>query len=213
MKIKFLALIMIFLFPILLNAQLNNKGLKFTYSSSGIYHDQIDNFASRRNGFVFAAFYEFRIHKFLSFLPQIEYAQKGFVEKQVETNEAGEIIQQVKANTRLDYLSIPWLVKFRYPDIKLEPYFILGPRFDYLIHKRNGVFHFTQVDFESQFADHLDEFVFGGLVGAGFRLVKIDRLNTFLEFRYQFDFSDSFSNIEEVTVKNNSYDIGLVIAF
>lgn len=204
---------MIILVPIVLDAQHNNKGLKIAYTSSGIYHNQINDFASRRNGFNIALFYEFTIHKFLSFLLQIEYAQKGFVEKQVETNDMGDFIKNVNANTRLDYLSIPLLVKFRYPEIKLEPYFILGPRFDYLIHKRNGVFHFTQVDFESQFADHLDEFVFGGSVGAGFRLAKIDRLNTCLEFQYQFDFSDSFSNFEEVTVKNNSYNIGMVITF
>jgi len=213
MKVKFLVILMIILFPYVLIAHPNNKGFKFAYTSSGIYHDRIDNFASRRNGFNIALFYEFGNHKFLSFIAQIEYAQKGFVEKQVETNETGEIIQNVKANTRLDYLSIPLLIKFKYPRITPEPYFIFGPRFEYLINKRNGVFHFSQIDFKSQFVDHLDKFVFGGSFGAGFRLAKIYRLNTLLEFRYHFDFSDSFSKIEEATVKHNSYNIGLAISF
>ena len=199
--------------PYTLYAHSNYKGFKFAYTSSGIYHNQIDDFAFRRNGFNIALFYEIRMFKFLSLIPQLEYAQKGFVEKQVETNEAGEIIQEeVEANTRLDYLSIPLMVKFKYPDIKPEPYLVFGPRFDYLINRRNGVFHFTQVDFKSQFADYLDEFVFGGSFGAGFRLAKIDRLNTFLEFRYNFDVSDSFSKIEKIAAKNNSYDVVLVIA-
>lgn len=213
MKLKFLALVTTVLFPIVLNAQHHNKGFKIAYTSSGIYHDQIDDFASRRNGFNIALFYEIGMFKFLSLIPHIEYAQKGFVEKQVETNDIGEFIQNVEANTRLDYLSIPLLIKIKYPKIKPEPYLVIGPRFDYLIKKRNGVFHFTQVDFKSQFADYLDEFVFGGSFGAGFQLAKIARFNTFLNFRYNFDFSDSVSKIEVITTKNNSYDIGLVISF
>ena len=213
MKVKLSVMATITLFPCVLIAHPNQKGFKFAYTSSGVHHDKIDDFASRRNGFSLGLFYELGIYKFLSFMAYVEYAQKGFVEEQVETNELGDFIQNVDANTRLDYLSVPLLIKFKYSRIKPEPYFLFGPRIDYLMNKRNGVFHFTEVDFKSQFADHLDKFIIGGSLGAGFRLPKIYRLNTFLEFRYNFDYSDSYSKIEEITVKNNSYDVGLLIAF
>lgn len=214
MKIKFLIITIIMLFPVALFAQyFNNMGVKLAYTTSNIYHDIINNFSSRRSGFNVALFLELGNYKYLALVTQIEYIQKGFVEEQDETNEIGELIQHVEANTRLDYLSIPIFLKLKYPKIKFVPYMILGPRFDYLLNKENGVYEFTKVNFKSQFADHFDKYVFGGSIGAGFNLLKIYRFNTFLEFRYNIDFSDSFSSIKEVTIKNNSYDFWLGIAF
>jgi len=219
MKIKWCLILLLILLPDFLLAQSkNNNGVKFGYTSSGIYGTYTENTffsTSRRNSYHVALFIEYCNYSFFSLVSQIEYAQKGFIEKQVETNESGQFIQNVKAKTRLDYFSIPLLVKIKYSKIKLNPYIIFGPRFDYLVNKKKGIFKFTEIDFESQFAEYLNlnKTVFGGSIGIGFSLPRISLLKSFLEFRYNHDFTDSFFIIKENTVKNKSFDLWLGISF
>jgi hypothetical protein len=211
MKTQVVIVAILLLCPVLLFGQfLDNKGVKIAYTSSNISHSIFDDFSSSRSGFNAGLFVEFGKFKLLSFVTNIEYAQKGFIEEQVETGEDGpEPIKNVEANTRLDYLSIPLFLKVRYPDSKYEPYVILGPRFDHLFNKKNGVYKFTKVDFKSESANYFDKNIFGSSFGVGFNLPKFSRLNTFVEFRYNVDFSDSYSSIKTVTVKNRSYDFWL----
>lgn len=219
MKIKWWMVLLLILLPEFLLAQsIKNNGIKLGYTSSGIYgtfSENTYNLTSRRNCYHAALFIEYCNYSFFSLVSQIEYAQKGFIEKQAETDETGQFIQDVKANTRLDYVSIPLFVKIKYSKIKLNPYVIFGPRFDYLVNRRNGIFKFSKIDFNSQFADYLNinKSVFGSSIGMGFNLPKISLFESFLELRYNHDFTDSFFINEENTVRNNSFDLWLGISF
>ena len=214
MKINGRIILVLGLLPSMLFARfINSIGTKCAYTSSNIYHGLMDDCLSRRSGFNIALFCEFGSFKYFSVVTQIEYAQKGFIEEMKEADETGDIIQHLDGNTRLDYLSVPLLLKIKYPKAKFVPYLVLGPRFDYLINTKNGVWEFTEIDIKSTTADKLDKEVFGGSIGAGFNLAKLSCLQTFIELRYNFDFSDSYSWTNNVTVRNNSFDFWLGIAF
>ncbi|MFC1726885.1 outer membrane beta-barrel protein, partial [candidate division KSB1 bacterium] len=152
MKTKcMLVMMFIILIPQILSAQvLRNYGVKAEFTSSGIYNEVLNEGFSRRPGFGFAVFAEVFNNPVFSVLFQAEYAQRGFLEEQAETNESGDFIQTVKANTRLDYLSFPILAKLRYTKGRYTPYVIFGPRLDFLLNKRNGKFRFTVGSFESE---------------------------------------------------------------
>ena len=207
-------IIMIILIPQILSAQLiRNSGVKAAFTSSGIYNEILNERFSRRAGISLAVFAEVFNTPVFSILLQAEYAQRGFLEEQAETNESGDFIQTVKANTRLDYLSFPILAKLRYSKGLYVPYIFFGPRLDFLLNKRNGEFRFTIATAKSEVADFYDNFVFGSTFGAGIELPKISSLRSILEIRYNLDFSDSYSSLDFNKVRNNSFDLWLGILF
>jgi hypothetical protein len=210
MKVKYLVLTSILLFPLILNAQLISElGILGGYTSSNINVDQFDDFSKRRSGFTVGVFSDVLNNPIFSIAVQIQYTQKGFIMENIETDEQGNYIQTAEANFRLHYISMPIMAKIKYSTAVISPYLLGGPRLDYLIGRKNGVFKalFTNVSYESNFANNFSNFVFGGTVGAGIKLPPISKLNLAFEFAYNFDFTDSSSKIETLEAKNNSYDI------
>jgi len=113
------------------------------YSSSGMKVDKYNEFYNNRSGFGLGVFGNYHFINLFSLTVQLQYAQKGYTEKQDETGETGNYIQTVEANTRLDYLSVPILAKIEYSNLAVTPYALVGPRFDYLVNKRNGIYKFS----------------------------------------------------------------------
>jgi hypothetical protein len=212
MKMKYFILTFFLLFPIILNAQLISEwGVIGGYTSSNINTDKFDDISKRRSGFIAGVYSGFLNNPLFSITVQIQYSQKGFTEEIIETNDFGEPIQTVKANSRLDYLSIPILVNLKYSNPLITPYLVTGPRLDYLITKKNGKYKFTNITLESEWVNNFSDFVIGGTVGAGIKLPWISKINFAFEFVYNFDLTDSYSKIETLEVKNNSYDFLLKI--
>jgi hypothetical protein len=209
MKVCFRLLLLFLLLPALAPGQpISDYGFKAAATSSGLVSDKLPDI-SLRSGLCLASFIEAFRTSYFALQVQLEYNQRGFVEEQVETTETGQIVQKVLANTRLDYISLPVLVMF-YPFGPAYPHYtLLGPRIDYLAHRRNGVFKFTQVDHESRLADDFADFVVGASFGVGLTYPGPFGLRISMELRYNGDFTDSYADIKTLAVRNHSMDIWL----
>jgi hypothetical protein len=147
----------------------------------------------------------------------VEYAQRGFKEKQFVTSEnSPEPIDVVRASTRLDYISLPILLKLQYPSLVAGPYLLLGPRMDFLVNREPGKFEFMggsfQIIGESGLHNVFDGQAFGGTVGLGLTADKLLPLPLLVEARYNFDFTDN-SKSSLFQGKVNSFDVWLGIEF
>ena len=186
-------------------------GIKAGYLSSNISVDKFENFSERRDGFLVGVYSKiFSIDKF-SLILQLDYLRKGYNEIQYETNNEGKLIQTVRANTRLDYLSIPILIEYSFDKIPLKPYLITGPKFDILIGRFNGRFNFSNSNLESSFADYLRSNSAGWRIAGGFNFTKIANLNLGLELFYDMDFTNSYSINDFLVVKGNDFGIMLTV--
>jgi hypothetical protein len=207
-------LIIVSLCPIFLHAQIvTNYGIKTAFTQTMFDIDGFYNFTTWRSGFNIAFYLEHNFYKYMALILQLEYSQKGYISEQVETNEIGTKIQDVRANTRLDYLSLPFLIKIKYPTLKLTPFIALGPRFDYLINYSKGKFKFTSVTAIDDFADNLKSFVTGSSVSCGLQIPASQKYHFSIELRYNNDFTNSAKAPVQYTVKNSTYDIWIGFEF
>jgi len=169
----------------------------------------------RRIGINAAFFLEWGRSSVISLVTQVEYSQRGFKEKQFVTGEnSPEPIDVVYATTRLDYISLPILLKLQYPSLAAGPYLLLGPRADFLVHREPGKYEFAggvfQIIGESGLHKAFDDQAFGGTVGLGFVPDKLLPLPLLVEARYNFDFTDN-SKLPVLRGRNNSFDVWLGI--
>lgn len=169
----------------------------------------------RRVGVNAAFFLEWGRASVISLVTQMEYAQRGFGVKQEVTGEYGpEPIDFVRANTRLDYISLPILLKLQYPSLAAGPYLLLGPRVDFLVHREPGKFKISgdgfQIIWESDLHKAFADQALGGTAGLGLAADKLLRLPLLVEARYNFDFTDS-NKLPVSQGKNNSFDVWLGI--
>lgn len=215
MKSKlFFILIIVCLSPVLSKAQIiSNYGAKTAFTRSMFEIEEDFNFSTWRSGFNVAIYTGKNVSEFVSFLLQFEYSQKGYIFEQVETNEVGTEIQNVRANTRLDYISVPIFLKIIYPTQRLTPFITIGPRLDYLANVSKGKFKFSSMKFIDPFADYLKSYILGGSASCGLQIPASNKYNISIEFRYNYDFSDSAKEPVQYTVKNKSFDIWLGIGF
>jgi hypothetical protein len=161
-------IVFVCIFPAMTHAQLfYGWGVKAAFTRSRLAIDDFDNFSTWRSGLNAAIYGEHEFGHYVTVVGQLEYTQKGYIFEQVETNQAGQKIQDVHANTRLDYVSVPLLLKLKYPMPDWIPFITVGPRFDYLFHYQKGEFQFTSVTVADDMADHLESFVLGTSVSCG----------------------------------------------
>ena len=115
-------------------------GLKGGLVSSSVT-DNLDQFdMERRTGWSALLFAERDLLPFLALVAEAGYAQRGFVETMAERAPDGTVEQTVRANTRLDYLTIPVLSKLNYDFSVFRLYALAGPRLDVLVGREAGVF-------------------------------------------------------------------------
>lgn len=187
--------------------ELRSYGLKLAITSSDQQRDysQLNIDTKRRVGINCCIYAEWFDHPFISVLTQLEYNQKGFGDEWAFTNELGPENAVIKIlYDRLDYVSIPVLVKITLTGSRVEPFAYFGPRIDYFI---GGSY---DRPFASQLYDNYKKSVLGGTVGVGLGTRQFLHSYCALELRYNYDLTYSY-NTEFLKVKNNSMDIWVVI--
>jgi hypothetical protein len=189
-------------------------GFKVAYTSA----DQRLDYGSfvaqteRRNGFNVAVYAEWLNLPFLSLITQIEYAQRGVGIPYLRITTYDRMINVATTDNspvsynRLDYISIPVLVKLSLPEKVLSPYIVCGPRCDFLLAYKED--H----DFLSSTYDKFKKVLLGGSAGFGLELNSVLPVGMVLEARYNFDLSDSFRSTY-LNVRNNSFDVWLGVVF
>ncbi len=188
-------------------AGLNSSNAALSFPQSAF---EIDT--QRRTGINAAFFVEWGNFSVFSFITQVEYAQRGFAEEQIITGEnSPEPLGAIQASTRLDYISLPILLKLQYPRLAAVPYLLFGPRVDFLVNREAGKFEFQMGTFESPLGKGFEERAFGGVIGLGFSADKLLHLPLLVEARYNFDFTNNADLTMLGQAKSNSFDFWLGI--
>jgi hypothetical protein len=151
----------------------------------------------RRNAAIFAAWDVFSIS---SLVAQAEYVQGGFVQER--TVRGNNIRRVVRQGTRLDYVSLPILMKLQYPSLASGPYLIGGPRLNILIYRSA----------EIGLHNYLGEQTVDGVIGLGIVSNRLWRFPLLVEARYNFDFTE-IRKYNTVQAKKNSFDVWLGMMF
>lgn len=207
---KKLLILAVFLISISFSVQaqiINNYGVKLGLISSDLSYNNFPTTVEteRKLGFVGGAFVEWFNNPIFSVITQIEYAQKGSSYEIVMTGEGGpEPIGTKTYSNKLDYLSIPIYAKFKIPSIIISPYLFAGARVDFLLS--------YSTEFDSTIFSKFKNTTFGGVIGIGVQPMLNIPLNPFLEFRYDFDFTNSYDE-NGMTIKNNAFVILLGVTF
>ena len=164
------------------------------------YSRNIDFPAERRWGFDAGVFVEGLNIPYFSLLAEAHYVQKGFrITLPITTPAYPEGTgEEATFEPRVDYLSIPVLVKIRFETGTLTPYVIGGPRIDFLIGKN--------VDAAGTVYDDLKKTDIGGSLGAGVEIPFVAGTGLITEFRYSPSFTTIFAD-RFLTIKNESFEL------
>ena len=176
--------------------------------------EQMQFEGGRRTGFHAAFFIESFKHQAFSLLAQMEYAQRGFVEGQALTGPDGpEPLGTILTTSRLDYISVPLLIKLQSRNTSINPFITFGPRLDFLINREPGKIFSDEGNYvPTPFADFFKDRAWGGAVSLGLATNKIVALPLLFEVRYNFDFTDNIA-AEIYDAKKSALDIWLGMAF
>jgi hypothetical protein len=208
MKVKLFLIFLLLLSASQTNAQaLINYGLKGAVSSS---FQQIEPFYKympykRYVGFNAGIFSEWFNHQFLSLVAQLEYRQVGMGVPFGNTDSNGTVLRTYYYYSRFDYLSLPLFLKIR-KNAFVSTYLFIGPRFDFLLGYK------TEDAFITTLFDKYEKTILGGSFGLGFETNMTSRLKTYIEFRYNHDFTDTY-NDGFLKINNNAYDLWVGVGF
>ena len=206
-----LTIVVVFALPDPSRAQwVDSYGVKVGVVSASAA-DNLDTF-DRRTGLTASLFAERHLLPYLSLTAEVGYVQRGFVETQVERTATGEVVGVVKANTRLDYLTIPVMAKLGYHLTPALLYAMAGPRLDVLLGREPGVFEFSSITIESIIADAYGSPAVGMTIGVGVSTTGLFPAGLLLEGRYEFDFTDSFAAGPRET-RNNAFTVMVGVVF
>jgi opacity protein-like surface antigen len=204
-----ISLILVLILASIGNAQLIKAvGAKVAYTSS--YQDfRYTNFSvttQRRSGINAAVFLEWLNSPYVSIVSQAEYAQRGMVMRAAITLNDPTPVGYVDLDNRVDYLSVPILVKLMLPLDSVTPYLIAGPRYDVLLG-----FHSDRSGFDAVYNDFKHNML-GFSVGGGVSTTAFFPYPLIVEFRYNADLGDSYAT-PLLTVRNEAFDVWLGVAF
>ena len=186
---------------------INNYGVKLGIISSDLSYNNFPTTleTERKLGFIGGAFVEWFNYPIFSMITQIEYAQKGSSYEIVVTGENDPTPIGIKTyNNNLYYISLPVYVKAKITMSSLIPYVFAGARADFLLG--------YSTEFDSTIFSKFKNTTFGGVLGFGIEPLLDIPLNPFLEFRYDFDFTNSYDE-NGMTIKNNAFDILIGVSF
>lgn len=185
-------------------------GLKGGFISAGQKYNfsiTTDPEIVRRSGFGVAGFIEWFDHPVFSVVTQVEYVQKGMGSTfGVTTPGSPTPTGTVTLYNRLDYISLPVLVKLSIPAGSATPYAIAGVRIDHLLgfESDEGAFDILYERFDRNLP--------GATIGAGVELGSVMPVGILAEVRYNIDLSDSYLT-DVLEVSNNTFDFWLGICF
>jgi hypothetical protein len=144
----------------------------------------------------------------ISILTEVHYIQKGadfktniLVTTIADPEGTGE---NYTFSSKVDYLSIPLLVKIRMDNASFSPYIFAGPRFDLFLKDHSAGLGIILA--ESKKVD------VGGTFGLGVELSSLLPIHVGAEIRYSPSFQDIYS-VSYLKVKNRSLEFLLVISF
>ena len=183
--------------------QLNEIGLKFGGQSTGLYSDPID-VDERRVDFSIYTYGEIGIYKWISAAVDLGYIRRGYSETLVERGKNGEIIGDVTANSRLDYLSLATQVQGEMNYNNLALFGGIGPRFDYLVQKKAGVYEFSDSSLKDDLVSFFDPYTAGIRATAGIKNISLKQSNLRVELHYEVDVTDSMSDYPR-SVRNYAF--------
>jgi hypothetical protein len=184
----------------------NSSRVTLSYVKSAFQYE-----TERRTGVHAAFFLEWGRSSLISLITQVEYAQRGFAEEQTMTDELGQEKGVVCAKTRLDYVSVPIIIKLQYPRLVAGPYLVFGPKVDWLVHRTAGKFEFPIATIESSLYKVFADQALSTTVGLGFAAEKLLHLPLLIETRYNFVLTDN-TDVKTISkAQNQSFDIWLGI--
>jgi hypothetical protein len=160
-----------------------------------------DDYPTRsREGITLGGYVELPLRRGLHVLAEFEYVQKGMRDQWFEITPGGEEIRGPWLDNRVDYLSIPVLIKYVVPVGDFRPFVSAGPRVDIRIGSRCQPDPFGPIVWDYIY-DDLERIDFGADAALG-----IDTPWLSLEGRYNYAFQPSFRS-GFITVRNRSYQV------
>jgi len=184
----------------------------YTAAEQNWEHDWISNDdISMRPGFHVGVLSDWFDYKGLSLNVGIQYEQKGMNETINLVDEGGHDLGERTFTSRLDYISIPLLVKYSREWDEVSAYLLAGPRFDIFLGYADG-----DGDLVYGIEDEYKDFVFGLSGGFGIERRILSLQTIFVEFVYNYDPLWLYESTNIMTgnafkVKNQSFNISIGI--
>lgn len=136
----------------------------------------------------------------VSLLTEVRYVQKGVIEERVVTGPNDPVGQLREFESRVDYVSVPLLVRLDLLGGDIRPYLAAGPRVDVNVSHRADNLH-------SPVYDGLDRWDLGADLVCGVRIRRFS-----LEGRYGHTFGHSYESAV-LKVRNRSTSLLLGLSF
>jgi opacity protein-like surface antigen len=161
-----------------------------------------------RAGFQFGFFLEYPVNRYFSLVPEFRYVPVGVKYSIVYVQESGYVGGPVSETrkTRVDYLSVPLMIKARLPMKKFTPYVIAGPRVDFQL--GTGA---DSRDF-SQLYDQFDQITAGFTFGGGVQFKLSPRYNLLVEASYSPDVTKVYET-DLLNIRNHTLSIVTGVTF
>ena len=200
-----------------INAQLlNDYGIKIGYvaaNQSFMFKSKSDNLdLQNRSGFTVGVYAEWFSGPSFHVITEVNYIQKGMIDKVEKRGETecdcvhegmiGKLERRGETEyigSRLDYLSIPVLAKFRHDYKYFSLYLLVGPTLDALLNYESPYYSLYSA---------FRKFGLGGDVGIGFASDLTRTRIQALEIRYSYDLIAPYQT-ELLDVKNKSIEISI----
>jgi hypothetical protein len=164
-----------------------------------------------RPGLDVGIFLEWLDIPYLSILSELHYIQKGakctsnvMMTMVDRSSPLGYVDLGYYFTPRLDYLSIPLLMKLRFELPILSVYLLAGPRIDIYLSKHGDEGLMVNKDYQNE--------NIGGTFGFGLETLSLAPFNIGTEFRYSPSFQKSYSS-DYFSINNQSMEFLLVIGF
>jgi len=210
MKIIYLVLIPLVIISTSQAQLIKSYGFKIgaTSSSQDWDYTQLTDFTPEtRWGINVGVFTEFLNIPYFSLVTELNYIQKGMKEDvpvTTVTNPDGTG-EYITWDTRVDYLNISALGKFRLDFSLFTPYIVIGPKLDFEINQEHSL-GFTDV-----VEENFNEVMYGFKIGIGSE-VKFEFFSIIAEILYDYNFNDLYEG-EYLTVTSDSFDFRIGIMF
>ena len=129
-------------------------------------------------------------------ITELRYVQRGAVNEQPFTRESGpDILGTFRTIDRMNYLTVPVLVKIHFNDRVGSPYLVIGPSLELLLN------HHSDTHLQDQVFDNFKKVEMAGNFGIG---LKSDILD--VEIRYNRSMTSSYKN-DVLKVRSTSVEI------
>ncbi len=161
-----------------------------------------------RAGFQFGLFLEYPINRYFSLVPEFRYVPVGVKYSVLYIPDYGfdgEPVYETR-QTRVDYLSVPLMIKARLPMRKFTPYLIAGPRVDFQLGTGADAGDFSQV------YDQFDQITAGFTLGGGVQFKLSPRYNLLVEASYSPDVTKVYET-DLLNVRNHMLSIVTGLTF